>query len=175
MKRLLPLLIFIALAIALYFGLRRDPHKIPSPFINKPIPAFTAPSLKDAKVTLSDKDLTGHVALLNVFATWCLTCQAEHPILMDIARSGIVKVYGIDYKDKRAKALKWLKHDGDPYQKVFFDPTGKIGINLGVYGTPETFLIDKHGRIRYKWIGAISPRVWQDKLKPRILKLEQGA
>ena len=172
MKYLLPFIVFIVLCIALYFGLRRDPHKIPSPFINKEIPSFSAPSLHNPKQILSDKDLVGKVTLLNVFDTWCLTCQAEHPILMDIARSKLVRIYGVDYKDHRAKAIKWLKHDGNPYEKVFYDPNGQVGINLGVYGTPETFLIDRYGRIRYKWIGAISPRVWQDKLKPRILKLE---
>ena len=139
-RLLLPLLVFVILVVFLWRGLYRDPHTIPSPLINKSLPSFNL--LQDFK---------GHVTLLNVFASWCLSCHTEHPILMDIAHSGEVVVYGLDYKDSHLAEENWLKKYGNPYQKIVDDPDGTLAINLGVYGTPETFIIDRAGIIRDKY------------------------
>jgi len=171
-KLLLPLAIFLVIVVFLWLGLKGDPHVIPSPFIGKPVPVFQAPLLGNPKLKISDKDFKGHVSLLNVFATWCVSCRAEHPVLMDIKDSHRVNIYGLNFKDKRASAIEWLSRFGDPYTKVIYDPTGKIGIDFGVYGTPETFVIDRKGIIRYKYIGPISPRKWREKLLPEVESLE---
>ena len=171
MKTFLPLFIFILIALFLWQGLKRNPHKIPSPFIGKPVPKFKASTLSNPEQQISNRDLKGHVSLLNVFATWCLSCRAEHPVLMDIKDSHRVNIYGLNYKDNRGAAIKWLAKYGNPYTKVIFDPKGTIGINLGVYGTPETFVIDQKGIIRYKYIGPISPNEWHDKILPEVKKL----
>ena len=169
LKRLIPFVIFIVLVVVLWFSLGENPHKIPSPLVNKKVPAFTAETLNNKVMT--QQLLKGHVSLVNVFASWCMTCQAEHPILMEIAGKNKLPIYGIDYKDTKIDAKKFLSTYGSPYTTVLFDPNGTLGLKLGVYGTPETFIVDQHGVIRYKWIGAVSPRVWQDKLKPEIEKL----
>lgn len=174
-KMAIPLIIFIMIAVFLWRSLKTNPHKIPSPLIGKSVPVFSASSLFDAKQIITNQNLTGKVSILNVFATWCMTCHAEHPVLMDIHDSHRVNIYGLDYKDNRAKAKAWLAKYGDPYTKVIFDPKGLLGINLGVYGTPETFIIDQKGIIRYKHIGAVSPDVWKDDMLPRIIRLEKQA
>jgi len=166
-------ILFIGLAIILWKGLSRNPHRIPSPFINKAVPIFTGSTLESDNKLVSNKLFRGHVSLLNVFATWCVSCRAEHPILMDIHDWHRVNIYGLNYRDNRAKAKAWLAKYGNPYTKIIFDPQGSIGINFGVYGTPETFLIDRHGIIRYKDIGPISPTEWQETLKPEIIRLEK--
>ncbi len=165
-----PLIVFMIIAIFLWRGLHINPHKIPSPLLGKSLPAFRAENLLEPEASVTDANLKGQVTLLNVFATWCATCQAEHPILMDIAREHGVRLVGLDYKDSRTKAMAWLKSYGNPYSMVISDPLGKLGISLGVYGTPETFVIDKNGIIRYKYIGGLSPNVWHDTLKPQVEK-----
>jgi cytochrome c biogenesis protein CcmG, thiol:disulfide interchange protein DsbE len=173
-KTLIPLVIFLVISSILWFGLHRSPHKIPSPFIGKHVPGFSANSLLEPQQKITDADLHGQVSLLNIFATWCMSCRVEHPLLMNIQESYHIKLYGLDYKDQRKAALAWLKKFGDPYNKIIFDPRGELGINLGVYGTPETLVIDKSGVIRYKYIGPITPDVWQRKLLPIIQKLQRA-
>lgn len=168
-----PLAIFILLSFLFWKGLHTDPHKLPSPLIGKPLPAFKLPALMDEGKWLEANDLKGHIALINVFATWCITCHEEHPILMDIAASHKVLVYGIDYKDDPVKAREWLTQYGNPYEQVVVDQQGSLAIDLGVYGTPETFLIDEKGVIRYKHIGAVSPSVWRRVLEPEVRKLQK--
>jgi len=171
LKTWLPLLVFVIVLAFLWRGLGLNPHRLPSAFINKPLPAFEAQRLAEPQLTISNHDLKGHVLLLNVFATWCLSCRAEHPVLMDIKNSKAVRIYGLDYKDSRKTALSWLKQYGNPYTKIIYDPDGRVGMNLGVYGTPETFIIDREGIVRYKYVGPMSPRAWRKQVLPRVKKL----
>lgn len=169
----LPLAIFVGILFFLWMGLQRDPRMIPSPLHNKPAPAFQATSLWDAGKIITERDFQGHVTVLNVFASWCVACSAEHTVWMearhDVQNTG-VQFIGLNYKDDREKALQWLKQYGDPYDQVVSDSSGNIGIDYGVYGTPETFIIDKKGIIRYKFIGAVSPGDWRKILLPEIEK-----
>jgi len=168
----IPLLVFLGITLFLWRGLSHDPSEIPSPFINKPLPKFHAQTLFQSNNALSNQQFLGHISLLNVWATWCISCRAEHPILMEIAQSKEVALYGLDYKDDRKMAKQWLAKYGNPYQIIAFDPTGQLGIDLGVYGTPETFIIDQKGFVRFKYVGPISPTVWQDELLPKIKQLQ---
>ena len=170
-KKLYPLAIFAVLVIFLGIGLTKDPHLVPSPLINKAIPEFTLPQLKDTQQVLGSSDLRGQVVLLNVWASWCVACRAEHPLLLELAKSGTVPIYGLNYKDQREDALRWLDYYGDPYQISIQDMEGKAGIDFGVYGVPETFLIDKDGVIRYKQIGPITEEVLNKVLMPIIKQL----
>jgi cytochrome c biogenesis protein CcmG/thiol:disulfide interchange protein DsbE len=173
MKRyLLPLAVFLVLAGFLAVGLNRDPHEIPSPLVDKPAPAFNLPRLDDPLQMISTQDLRGQVWLLNVWASWCVACRQEHPLLVDLARAGTLKVYGLNYKDKREDALGLLRKSGDPYVKSVSDTEGLVGIDYGVYGVPETFVIDKQGVIRYKQIGPITAEALRDTLLPLVKKLE---
>jgi len=168
MKRfLLPLGLFAVVVGFLAVGLTLNPREVPSPFIGKPAPDFVLPQLHDPEKVFSPKDLAGQVWLLNVWASWCSGCKEEHPVLMQLAQSGSVPVYGMDYKDQRAEALTWLKRQGNPYPLSAMDESGRIGINYGVYGVPETFVIDKKGLIRYKQIGPLD----QDSLDRKVLPL----
>ena len=173
MKRyLLPLAVFLVMAGFLAVGLNRDPREVPSPLIDKPAPAFKLPRLDAPEQMISTQDLRGQVWLLNVWASWCVACRQEHPLLVDLARAGTVKVYGLNYKDKREDAIGMLRKTGDPYVKSVSDTEGLVGIDYGVYGVPETFVIDKQGVIRYKQIGPITPEALRDTLLPLIQKLE---
>ncbi|MBX9716336.1 MAG: DsbE family thiol:disulfide interchange protein [Burkholderiaceae bacterium] len=175
MKRyLLPLLLFILLAGFLAVGLKRDPREVPSPLIDKPAPAFTLPQLETPDQRLSAQDLKGQVWLLNVWASWCVACRQEHPLLVELSRTSAVKMYGLNYKDKREDALDWLAKFGNPYLKSISDTEGLVGIDYGVYGVPETFVIDKQGVIRYKQIGPITPEALRDTLLPLVAKLEKS-
>ena len=172
MKRfLLPLVLFLALAVFLAIGLNRDPREVPSPLIGKPAPAFDLPLLADASKALGRQDLLGQVWMLNVWASWCEACRDEHPVLVQFAQSRMVPVYGLDYKDERKDALAWLRLAGDPYAATLFDHDGRTGIDFGVYGVPETFLIDQQGIIRLKHIGPLTPQVLSDEIEPMIRKL----
>jgi len=126
------------------------------------------------KHRITDQDLVGHIALLNVWATWCISCRAEHSVLMHAAQTENVTIYGLDYKDSRPEALQWIKHYGNPYKAIIFDPKGTLAMELGVYGTPETFLIDKNGIIQYKYIGPVSPEAWSNDLLPKIKQLQRS-
>jgi len=173
MKRyLLPLAVFLVLAGFLAVGLNRDPHEIPSPLVDKPAPAFNLPRVDDPMQMISTQDLRGQVWLLNVWASWCVACRQEHPLLVELARTGAIKVYGLNYKDKREDALGLLRKSGDPYVKSVSDTEGLVGIDYGVYGVPETFVIDKQGVIRYKQIGPITAEALRDTLLPLVKKLE---
>ncbi len=175
MKRyLLPLGIFIGLLIFLGVGLRLNPREIPSPFIGKPAPAFNLTQLHEPGKRISPQDMTGQVWLLNVWASWCVSCRAEHPVLMDFARSNIVPVIGLNYKDGRDDGTKWLREFGNPYALSAFDNDGRVGIDYGVYGVPETFVIDKKGVIRMKYTGPLTPEAITEKLLPLIKELKSA-
>jgi cytochrome c biogenesis protein CcmG/thiol:disulfide interchange protein DsbE len=162
---------FVSLVLLLAAGLRLNPREVPSPLIGKPAPAFDLPRLDAPDKTFSQKDMLGKVWILNVWASWCPPCLIEHPVITDLAKSGIAPVVGLNYKDKRDDALPWLKRNGDPYQLSVFDLAGRIGIDYGVYGVPETYVIDQKGVIRYKHIGPVSPEVAEKKLKPLVKEL----
>ncbi|HTO19264.1 MAG TPA: DsbE family thiol:disulfide interchange protein [Pseudomonas sp.] len=173
MKRallLIPLVIFLVVAGFLYKGLFLDPRDIGTTMIGKPLPEFAMPSLEEPARTLSAADFKGAPALVNVWATWCPTCRAEHEMLNRLAQQGVV-VYGINYKDNSEAARRWLNELGNPYRFNVEDPQGSLGFNLGVYGAPETFLIDKDGIIRHKFVGAIDERVWRQQLAPLYQEL----
>ncbi len=170
-KFVVPLIIFAALGLLLAYGLNLDPRKIPSPLIGKSLPAFSLPTVADPARRVSRDDMLGRVYLLNVWASWCVACRQEHPFLNELARNKTVSIIGLNYKDKREDALGWLGSLGNPYELSLSDTDGRLGIDLGVYGVPETFVIDKQGVIRYKQIGPISPEVWEQKLLPEIQKL----
>ncbi len=175
-RYLLPLALFLAMAALLYRGLSIDPHLVPSPLIGKPAPAFSLQRLEDPAVTLSNADFKGQVSLLNVWATWCVSCRAEHAVLMQLAQSGAVPIYGLNYKDERPAAKRWLQQFGDPYRANAFDADGRVGIDWGVYGTPETFVIDKRGVIRHKYTGPLTHDIVRREILPLVqqLKAEQG-
>lgn len=174
MKRfLLPLGLFVALVVFLGVGLRLNPREIPSPFIDKPAPAFRLTQLHAADKTISPQDMLGKVWLLNVFASWCVSCRVEHPVFMDLARQNVVPIVGLNYKDKREAGVGWLRQFGNPYNVSAFDSDGRIGIDYGVYGVPETFVIDKLGVIRMKHIGPVSAEALTDKILPLIKELNR--
>ncbi|VAX07278.1 Cytochrome c-type biogenesis protein CcmG/DsbE, thiol:disulfide oxidoreductase [hydrothermal vent metagenome] len=170
---LIPLALFIALAIFLGIGLTRDPKLVPSPLIDKPAPAFEISRLYQPENKFSDKDFIGKVSILNVWASWCGACRQEHPFLMKLAKEKAITIYGLNYKDTREDAKRWLmEYGGNPYNVVGYDDTGRTGMDWGVYGVPETFVIDKKGVVRYKYVGPLHPQVWQDQLLPLIQKLQ---
>lgn len=171
-KFLIPLAVFVVLLVFLGVGLTLNPREVPSPLIDKPAPAFSLSQLHEADKTLTPADLKGKVWLLNVWASWCVSCRQEHPLLVELGKSNVVPIYGLNYKDQRPDALKWLDQFGNPYTASIVDADGKVGIDYGVYGVPETFLIDKEGVIRYKQIGPITPQVLQEKLLPMIRSLQ---
>jgi len=170
---ILPLLLFVGISIFLAIGLTRDPREVPSPLIGKPVPAFLLPPVRGRLLGLATADLKGGVSLVNVFASWCVACRSEHPLLMQIQREGIVPVHGLNYKDQPDDAARWLDEMGDPYTRTGADLDGRVAIDWGVYGVPETFVIDREGRIAYKVIGPISPAVWNETLLPLIQKLQR--
>jgi cytochrome c biogenesis protein CcmG, thiol:disulfide interchange protein DsbE len=170
-KFLIPIGLFVLLGVLLAVGLRLDPRKIPSPLIDKPLPAFSLPTLEDPNKVMSNADLHGKVVLINVWASWCVACKQEHPLLVQLGRSGIVPLIGLNYKDARADAEHVLRADGNPYDVSLVDADGRVGIDWGVYGVPETFLIDKQGIIRYKHIGPISPEDLEKKILPLVREL----
>ncbi len=172
MKRLIllvPLALFLGMAAFLYKGLFLNPQELPSALIDKPLPAFSLPDLKAPQTMITQADFKGP-ALINVWATWCPTCKAEHQMLNDLAKAGVT-IYGINYKDDAQAAQQWLKDYLDPYQRTLVDAQGSLGLDLGVYGAPETFLIDAQGIIRHKYVGAIDERVWRQELAPRYQAL----
>lgn len=170
-KFIIPIGLFALLGVLLAYGLRLDPHKIPSPLVGKPLPAFSLPTLENPDKSLANTDLHGKVVLINVWASWCAACKQEHPVLMALAREKQVPLIGLNYKDKRADAGHMLKIEGNPYDVSLVDADGRVGIDWGVYGVPETFVIDKQGIIRHKVIGPISPEVWEQTVLPLVRKL----
>ena len=174
LKLFLPLILFAILAITLFRGLSLDPREMPSALIDRPFPAFSLPRLNGAGL-LSQADLEGQVSLLNVWATWCVACRVEHPYLKQLAQRGI-PLFGINYKDNDADAQRWLEELGDPYRFNIADHDGTLGLDLGVYGAPETYLVDAAGVIRYRHVGVLDQRVWDTVFQPlyQTLTMESG-
>jgi cytochrome c biogenesis protein CcmG/thiol:disulfide interchange protein DsbE len=165
---------FAALVALLGVGLTLNPREVPSPLIGKPAPAFKLPLLQAPDRTFSPQDMLGKAWVLNVWASWCPPCLVEHPVVTALAQSGIAPVVGLNYKDRREDALPWLKRHGDPYRLSAFDADGRIGIDYGVYGVPETYVIDRRGQIRYKHIGPLTPEIARDKLTPLLQELNRA-
>lgn len=172
MRFLLPLVVFVILVVFLAVGLTLNPRQVPSPLIDKPAPAFQLHQLHNPEKILTSEDNLGKVWLLNVWASWCVACRDEHPLLVQLANLGIVPIYGLNYKDERDTAIQWLKQYGDPYMVSIVDTDGRVGINYGVYGVPETYVIDKKGIIRHKHIGPVTVKALEDKILPLIKELQ---
>lgn len=168
MRFLLPLLLFIALGALLFAGLGKDTRRVPSPLIDKAAAAFALPELRDATRMIDSKQFAGQPYLLNVWGSWCVACQEEHPVLLNYARSKNIPLVGLNWKDDNDTALRWLAALGDPYDAVPVDADGRVAINYGVYGAPETFLIDGAGVIRFKQIGPLTPEVIANEIEPRL-------
>lgn len=175
-KYLLPTAGLAVLTALFVFGLnpQRDLHALPSPLIGKPAPQFALTDVLDASHEVSNAPLLGQVYVLNVWATWCVACRQEHQALLDIAQQKIVPIVGLDWNDDRAKASRWLKELGNPYTQVAFDSEGRVAIDWGVYGAPETFLVDRHGQVLYKYISPLTLEVWQREFLPRIAAASKG-
>jgi cytochrome c biogenesis protein CcmG/thiol:disulfide interchange protein DsbE len=173
MRFILPFIVFVALSGFLYVGLHLDPHEVPSPLIGKAAPPFNLPQLQDPAKNFSPQDMKGKVWLLNVWASWCVSCKEEHPLLVQLAGQNVVPIYGLDYKDKRADAEATLNGGGNPYTLTVSDTDGRIGIDYGVYGVPETYVIDKQGIIQYKQIGPITHQNLREKILPLVAELEK--
>lgn len=172
-RYLIPLAVFIVIGVFLGVGLKLDPKKVPSPFIDKPAPEFSLPQLMSPEASVGTADMRGKVWLLNVWASWCVSCRAEHPLFNALAETGEVEILGLNYKDERADAIRWLDRLGNPYSHIAFDLKGQVGIDWGVYGVPETFVIDKKGVVRYKHIGPVDDRDMKEKIIPLVRTLKK--
>jgi len=170
-RYLVPLAVFVVMLGFLAAGLQLKPREVPSPLINKPAPDFRLPTLAAPEKSISAQDLRGKVWILNVWASWCVACRLEHPVLVEFAKTSTVPLYGLNYKDKRADAIRWLGNFGNPYLQSLSDTEGLVGIDFGVYGVPETFVIDRQGVIRLKHTGPVTPEVLRDTIIPLIGKL----
>jgi len=171
LRFLIPLASFVALAWFLYAGLSLNPREVPSPLIGKPAPAFALPRLDDPTQTVKREDLLGKVWVMNVWASWCAPCREEHPLVIALAKQRKVPVIGLNYKDRPGDARNWLERLGNPYAATLIDFDGKVGIDFGVYGVPETFVIDAQGLVRFKHVGALTPQVISQKLEPLLKEL----
>lgn len=174
MRYVLPAVAFAILVGFFWVGLRLNPGEVPSPLIGKPAPAFELPELSDTSRIISNETLRGQPALLNVWATWCGGCRLEHDLLLAIAAEGNVPIYGLNYRDDRAAALEWLRQLGNPFKAVAYDPEGTVSIDWGVYGAPETFLIDPDGVVVYKHIAPLTLDDWREEFLPRIRAMRGG-
>jgi cytochrome c biogenesis protein CcmG/thiol:disulfide interchange protein DsbE len=166
-----PLAIFIVIGAFLGIGLTLDPREIPSPLLDRPVPRFELAPVKGRTLGLASGDLRGEVSVVNVFASWCKACRDEHPLWMKLSAQRIVPVHGLNYKDRPDDAARWLGELGDPYMRTGADIDGRVGIDWGVYGVPETFVVDKRGIIRHKIIGAITPKIVEERLLPLVRQL----
>ena len=171
LKFLIPLAIFVAIAVFFYRGLSLDPRKLPSPLIDKPAPAFTLPQLHSQAETWSPEKMRGQVWMLNVWGSWCAACVQEHPLLNQLSAGKVVPIVGLAWKDKPEDSIRWLQRYGDPFTMIVFDLKGGTGIDYGVYGAPETFVIDKRGIIRHKQVGPFTPEIIRDELMPLLDRL----
>ena len=171
LKYVLPLVGFVVLAVFFAVGLSRDPREVPSPFIGKPAPAFSLEQLHRPERVFTPGEMKGKVWMLNVWASWCVSCRVEHPLLVELSRRGTVPIVGLNYKDKREDGVQWLAKFGDPYVLSAWDVEGKVGLDYGVYGVPETFVIDKQGVVRHKQIGPITPEALEKTILPLIRQL----
>jgi len=168
LRYLLPIAVFVIVIPVFLIGLSRNPSELPSPHINKPAPEFELPSLHDAAATVGTSDFAGEVALLNVWATWCVGCRHEHDFLLTLAETGGVPIYGLNWHDRREDALRWLERLGDPYVASAYDADGQVGIDWGVYGAPETFLIGADGTVLHKHLSPLTPEIWERDFVPKI-------
>ena len=173
MKFAIPLAVFSLLVVFLAVGLQHDPHEVPSPLIDKPAPAFQLAQLHEPSKTFSPQEMRGKVWLLNTWASWCISCREEHPLLVEFSRTGVVPILGLNYKDRRQDALQTLVELGNPYLLSVLDTDGRVGIDYGVYGVPETYLIDKNGLIRFKQIGPVTERVLNKTILPMVKDLDK--
>jgi cytochrome c biogenesis protein CcmG, thiol:disulfide interchange protein DsbE len=171
LRFLIPLILFVGLVFFLGAGLKLDPKEVPSPLIGKASPNFSLARLEDANKTTRKDDLIGKVWMLNVWASWCVACRQEHPVLIAFSKKKTLPIYGLNYKDDRLEGLKWLSNFGNPYDSSLFDQDGRVGIDWGVYGVPETFIIDKQGIVRFKHIGPLTPEVIRTLIEPLVSKL----
>lgn len=171
LRFLLPLGLFIGLVIFLGVGLKLDPKEVPSPLIGKAAPSFALSRLDNPAQTIRREDLLGKVWMLNVWASWCTACREEHPLLVSFSQRKLLPVYGLNYKDERMAGLRWLSNFGNPYEASLYDLDGRIGIDFGVYGVPETFVIDRQGLIRFKHIGPLTPEVIRTRIEPLVRQL----
>jgi cytochrome c biogenesis protein CcmG/thiol:disulfide interchange protein DsbE len=171
LRFLIPLAVFLVLLAFLGAGLKLDPREVPSPLIGKPAPGFALARLDNAAQTIKREDMLGKVWMLNVWASWCVACREEHPLLVEFSRKKLLPLYGLNYKDQRADGLAWLGQFGNPYDASLFDVDGRVGIDFGVYGVPETFIIDRAGVVRLKHIGPLTPEVIQTKIEPLVRQL----
>jgi cytochrome c biogenesis protein CcmG, thiol:disulfide interchange protein DsbE len=171
LKFLLPLALFVALAVLLAAGLGRDPKEVPSPLIGKPAPAFKLARLDNPQVQVTRDELLGQVWMLNVWASWCVACREEHPLLVEFSRRKSVALFGLNYKDEPRDGQRWLAQFGNPYDASLVDRDGKVGIDYGVYGVPETFIVDKQGVVRFKHIGPVTPQVLRERIEPLLKQL----
>jgi cytochrome c biogenesis protein CcmG/thiol:disulfide interchange protein DsbE len=173
LRFILPLMAFLVMVVFLGIGLKLDPHEVPSPLINKPAPAFTLPQLHEPQKTFSPADMKGKVWLLNVWASWCVSCRQEHVYLTEFARDSSINLMGLNYKDEPAAAMQWLERLGNPYKISISDIDGMAGLDWGVYGVPETFIIDKKGIVRHKQTGPVDPTILQTIIMPLIEQLNR--
>lgn len=169
----IPIVIFAGVVIYMGIGLTLDPQKLPSMLIDKPVPVFDLPPIEGTQKGFSSKDLLGRVSMINIWGAWCVSCIYEHPLLMEIARQDLVPIYGLDWKDPPGAGMEWLDKEGNPYTLIGDDADGRIAIDFGVTGAPETFIVDKEGRIRYKYIGPITVEDWEEVLYPLIKELRK--
>jgi len=172
---LLPVIGFIALAVVLYMGLGRNPREVPSPLIGKAVPTFVLPPVQGRTLGLSSKDLVGSVSIVNIFASWCSPCRQEHPLLVALDKEKLVPIFGINYKDKPQDAGPWLDELGDPYTRTGADVDGRVGIDWGVYGVPETYVVGSDGRIAYKHTGPLTQTVIDQQIRPLVARLESAS
>jgi cytochrome c biogenesis protein CcmG/thiol:disulfide interchange protein DsbE len=170
-----PTVVFLAVVVTFVMGLDRDRDTLPSPLVGKPVPAFSLPPVRGRDLGLASSDLKGGVSLVNVFASWCVACREEHPVLMWLRAQGTVPVHGLNYKDKPDDAARWLDAMGDPYTRTGADLDGRVAIDWGVYGVPETFVVDRQGRIAFKQVGPITPSILETVILPLVLRLRVDA
>ena len=168
---ILPFVAFVLLIVVFSFGLFNDPRKLPSPFLGEQAPTFELPSLTEPGKIVGSAAYAGKFALVNVWATWCGGCRQEHPFLLELERTGAIPIYGLNWRDTRPEALSWIQQLGDPYEFSAFDEDGRVGIDWGVYGAPETFLLDARGNEVYKRVGDVYERIWRDELAPRLAQM----
>ncbi|HEU0220207.1 MAG TPA: DsbE family thiol:disulfide interchange protein [Gallionella sp.] len=172
MRFILPFVVFVIVAAFMYVGLGLNPREVPSPLVGRAAPAFTLPQLHEPSKQFSPQDMKGKVWLFNVWASWCTACENEHPVFLELSRQNLVPIYGMDYKDKREDGEAWLRKHGNPYALVVSDDEGRVGIDYGVYGVPETYVIDKQGVIQHKQIGAVTPKILSEKIIPLVKELQ---
>ena len=168
----MPIMAFLGVSVALGWGLTRDPREVPSALIGKPVPDFALPAVQGRSLGLSSTDLRGEVSLVNVFASWCTACRDEHPLFMRLAKSGSVPLHGLNYKDRSVDAEAWLDTLGDPYTRTGADRDGRVAIDWGVYGVPETYVVGANGRIAYKHVGPVTEAVLRQKILPLVERLQ---